>query len=152
MKRILFGIFFILFFYGCTTIPKSSNSFMVTIFSPAIKINDVGFLHKDNQSTNLQIYSSGVNTVNIKISNKICINSVCYKKDEFNEKFLGTLYYDEIFEQILDKQPIFNGKNLIKNECGFNQEIKEIKYEICGKNMKFTNSKTRLKIIIKELI
>ncbi|WXG61205.1 hypothetical protein VB002_07355 [Campylobacter concisus] len=52
-----------------------------------IKINDVGFFHIYKNDLNLQIYSSGVNTANINIKDKICVNSACFKKTEFNEKF-----------------------------------------------------------------
>lgn len=149
-------IFLILFiFSGCANlqISKVSNTFAITILSPIIKINDVGFLHKTSNSLNLQIYSSAVNLANIKISDQICISAVCYEKKDFNKIFFLNEHYDEFFREILERQPIYNGQNLVTNECGFSQNLSKysIQYEVCNKNIRFNDAKNRIKIIIKEL-
>lgn len=153
MKRFLCIVLVALISGGCVTnTKKSSNSFMITIFSPVVKINDVGFLHKSENFVNLQIYSSGVNTLNLKISDKICINRACYAKTEFNDKFFGAAHYDDFFKEILNKKPIYEGRNLIRSECGFSQTINDVNYEVCGGNVKFNDRKNRIKFIMKELI
>lgn len=158
MVKILKNLFFVslvFMIFGCASLTSSkiSNSFQVTILSPAIKINDVGFLHKSKNSLNLQIYSSGINTLNIKISDKICINQVCYEKLEFNKKFFANEHYDEIFSEILQRRPIYDRANLETNSCGFKQDISKysLKYEVCNNLTSFYDTKNRIKIIIKEL-
>ena len=132
---------------------KTSDKFIVTILTPPLKINDVGFLHKSANQLNLQIYSSGVNTVNLKINDKICMNGVCFEKKEFNKKFFLEERYDDFFAEILERKPLYDGANVMTNSCGFIQDISKysIKYEVCGKNIGFFDTKNRIKIIIKEL-
>ena len=142
-------------FTGCANLQtkKVSDTFAITILSPIMKINDVGFLHKRGNSFNLQIYSSAVNVANIKISDRICINGVCYEKKEFNKMFFLNERYDDFFSEILDKKPIYDGQNLEINSCGFSQNLSKysIQYEVCGDNISFNDARNRVKIIIKEI-
>ena len=142
-------------FGGCAALQsqKTSDKFIVTILTPPLKINDVGFLHKSANQLNLQIYSSGVNTVNLKINDKICMNGACFEKKEFNKKCLLGERYDDLFAEILERKPLYDGTNVMTNSCGFIQDISNysIKYEVCGKNIGFFDAKNRIKIIIKEL-
>lgn len=154
LKKYLFLLATILF-AGCMAniAPQSSKSYQITIVSAMIKINDVGFLHEYKNSINLQIYSSGINSANIKVSDKICVNRVCFSKKEFNEKFFKNGHYDEIFADIITKKPIYEGQNFKKTECGFSQILDNgsLKYEICSNETKFQDTKNNVKIIIREL-
>ncbi|MBR8461307.1 hypothetical protein KDD93_08035 [Campylobacter sp. faydin G-24] len=151
---LLFTIFTIIF-SGCfeKQPPISSQTFAITIISPMIKINDVGFIHHYKNNINLQIYSSAINTANIKIDDQICINRACFEKIEFNKKFFLNEHYDAFFEDILTRNKIYNGVNFTKSDCGFTQNISKnfIKYEVCGNNIKFIDTTKNIKIIIKEL-
>ncbi|WP_169779407.1 hypothetical protein [Campylobacter curvus] len=133
--------------------PQRSQTFQVTIFSPLIKINDVGFLHSYKNGLNLQIYSSGVNTADIKIDDEICVNRACFSKTEFNEKFFLRPHYETIFQDVLQKKEIYDGKNLVRKACGFEQNISNdsIEYEVCDNLIKFIDTKNRIRIILKEL-
>jgi len=139
---------------GCAnTPPTASKTVQVTILSPMMKINDVGFLHVYKKGLNLQIYSSGLNTANIKISGQICVNRGCFAPSEVNKKFFLAEHYDEILSDILQGREIFNGAGLSKTACGFEQNISAnlIKYEVCGGDAKFSDAKNRVKVILKEL-
>ena len=155
LKKISLILLFALFFTGCvaTKTPQSSQAFQVTLFSPMVKINDVGFFHEYKNELNLQIYSSGVNTANIRIKDKICVNGACFSKSEFNEKFFLAPHYESIFEEILKRQKIYDGKGLTSLECGFRQDLSSyfIKYEVCDSYVKFVDSKNKIRVIIKEL-
>ena len=146
MKKFSLVLLSALIFSGCvaTKTPQSSQAFQVTLFSPMIKINDVGFFHIYKNDLNLQIYSSGVNTANINIKDKICVN---------NEKFFLAPHYESLFEEILQRQKIYDGKGLSTTECGFRQDLSSyfIKYEVCDNYVKFIDSKNKIKVIIKEL-
>ncbi|MCR4942111.1 MAG: hypothetical protein K5978_04895, partial [Campylobacter sp.] len=97
--RFFILVVFAFLFASCATNqnPQKSKTYQVTILSPLIKINDVGFLHIYNKKQILEIYNSGLNTANIKISEKICVNSACFDKKEFNQKFFLDTHYDGIF-------------------------------------------------------
>ena len=57
------------------------------------------------------------------------------------------------FEEILQKEKIYDGKGLINTECGFSQDLSSyfIKYEVCDNYVKFVDNKNKIRVIIKEL-
>ena len=81
------------------------------------------------------------------------MNGACFEKKEFNKKFFLEERYDDFFAEILERKPLYDGANVMTNSCGFIQDISKysIKYEVCGKNIGFFDTKNRIKIIIKEL-
>lgn len=145
----------VILFLGCQRAQlERSQTLQVTIISPMIKINDVGFLHTYKNGLNLQIYNSGVNTANLKSdSEHVCVGHGCFERTEFNEKFFLSAHYERIFDDILQGREIFGGEGLVRKECGFEQNISKnsIKYEVCGGSVKFSDAKNRVKIILKEL-
>lgn len=156
MNKFLNSIIIILFFLtGCafSSKPQKSKTYQTTILSPILKINDVGFLHEYKNSINLQIYSSGINSANIKIGEKICINTACFNKKDFNEKFFLNSHYNDIFSDILRGAPIYDGINLKQTSCGYEQNIRKdiIEYKICNNKIEFNDRQNRIKIILKEL-
>lgn len=154
-KNFLLALFLAILFAGCATTqtPIKSTTYNVTLRSAMIKINDVGFLHEYKNSKNLQIYNSGVNTANIKIGEKICVNRVCFSKSEFNQKFFGKPHYDDIFIDIITAKPIYNGQSVITTTCGYEQTISKIlvTYEVCNNDVRFVDEQNRVKITLKEL-
>ncbi len=62
---------------------------MKVVFStPTIKINDFGFLKKENKALNLEVYKLGQAFFKLKIREDICLNSVCYSKWYLIKNFL----------------------------------------------------------------
>lgn len=155
MKRVIYALLLIVFFVGCVDKkpPIYTKSYHATLISPMIKISDVAFLHVHDKFLNMQIYSFGVNTADIKISKNICLNQSCLNQSKFNERFFLARHYDGLLAEILTAKPIFDKDSLIKTQCGFNQNIKKnfIEYEICAGNIKFIDTKNKIKIVLKEL-
>lgn len=153
-KFIVFTLISVVFF-GCAKLtPKLSKAMNCTIISPLIKISDAGFLHKFGNQNSVQIYSSGVNIVNLDIKNdKICLNNTCDDELIFNRKFFAKEHYKGLLSDILDFKPIYNSKHLIKTDCGFTQNISEnsIQYQVCNKSLEFRDLKNSVKIKLKEV-
>lgn len=142
-----------LFFSGCMlkNAPKQSTSVFFAINSPNLKINDAGFIHHYNNYTTLQIYNLGVSILKIDIKDKICINSVCINKREFNKKYLLNEHYDDFLNDIINQKAIYKKQNLKKTDCGFKQIISKnyIKYELCNNKSVFEDTKNGIKIILR---
>lgn len=155
MKRFIFAIFVILLFTACSIkTPLSSKAINFMVISPIVRFSDAGFMHKYLNETNIQIYNSGVNILNLIIKkDKICMNGACEDELVFNEKFFKMQHYRGILNQILNMSQIYNGINLQKTDCGFSQNISKyfIKYEKCNNSVNFIDSKNGIKIILKEL-
>ena len=147
MKKIYIFIA-ILLFTGCAKIsPQSSKAVAFTVISPSLKINDVGFIHRFKEKTELQIYNSGVSILKMDISyDKICLNSACDDEISFNRKFFKNEHYIGFFSDILNHKPIYNEKNLVKTDCGFIQNISEnfIEYKLCNEFIEFADTKNKI--------
>lgn len=155
MAKNFFKIIFIaLFFAGCANVNTKTKSVSVLIKSKLLKINDLGFVNFINNDINIQIYNSGKNALNLTIKDKlICVNKICQSQALFNQKFFLRTHYEDLLKDIILMKPIYNGKYLKKNNCGFEQSINEflIQYKVCGKDMEFIDTKNNIKIKIKEL-
>lgn len=151
MKKLLPSLISILFIGCATTSPTPPKALNFTMISPDFKISDAGFLRVNNQSTNLQIYSSGMTLLEIDIKDRVCYNSVCKDELEFNQNFFKRAHYKGFFKELLEKKPIYEKRDLVKTSCGFDQNLTNIRYQICGNKMSFNDSKNGVKIIIKEL-
>lgn len=156
MKRI-FPFLIVLFFSACVikNTHFNSQSVLLSVSSNSMRFSEAGFLKQDSKTLDLEIYKLGQAFFELKIRDKICLNSACYDKKNFNEKFFQNTYYDDILKDILLAKPLWKGRDLEKNECGFTQELKnssyDIFYQVCGDKSTFFDKKTKVKIIFKKL-
>ncbi len=154
MGKILLA--FCLILCGCSVKNKQiskNKSAVITLINQNFKINSTGFIINDGKKTNLQIYENGINVLELKVGKRICLNFGCKEQLSFNRDFFKNQHYKGFLNEMLNSKPIYDKKNLIKTDCGFNQNIKKlfIEYSVCQKTMKFIDKKNRIKIIIKEL-
>lgn len=140
-----------LFVLSCSKIPEKTDAkgVYVTIIS-GMKISDAGFLTNNKQTSSLQLYNSGVNVLNLKVSDKVCFAGVCEDELVFNNKFFKQRHYRGLLLDILNKRYINYGKNLQKIDCGFYQKFDTVTYEVCDNIVKFIDTKG-VKIIIKDI-
>lgn len=151
-RSLLFIIIFIFTACSITQTPIKSQPVSILIKSKKLKINDAGFIHTYANSQNIQIYNSGQNILDLKIKENICINGACELPLKFNKMFFGSEYYANLLGDIIKFEPIFNGKYIVKTDCGFVQNISKfgIEYEICNGRLSFSDPKTKIKLSIME--
>ena len=155
MKNIFIAIL-VIFLSSCATktinqVPTVSKSCKVVFKTKKIAFADTGFLNQSPNKTDLQIFAMGVPILELKVSDNVCLNKMCNSKQSFNQTHLSSYYPDDLIENILNKKPIFGGKNLEKNQNGFMQTLSSkwynIKYKVDKENIYFKDKKN--KIIIK---
>ncbi len=164
MKRFLrafLALFLALFLNSCASknenfaSQSTSQSVLVLISTKDLKINDAGFLKQKKGEMSLEIYKFAKPFFELKISDKICLNSICYNQKDFNKKFLKNAYYEGFLEDILRARPLYNAKNLEKKNCGFLQKLKssfyEISYEVCGDKTSFFDASSGTQIILRKI-
>lgn len=140
-----------IFLSGCMQKqPQIPQAVSFTVISPMVKLSDAGFLRVYKNSVHLQIYSSGVSVLEIVVKDRICMNNACKDELAFNKDFFTKEHYRGFFDEILRKKPIYNGKNLVKTECGFEQNLRNLSYKVCGKEL-FFKDKNDIKIILKDI-
>ncbi|QOR01173.1 MULTISPECIES: hypothetical protein [unclassified Campylobacter] len=132
-----------------------TQSAYIVLKTPQIKFADYGFLNKGSHLTKLEFYNASKVLFELKITDQICINSVCYAKKKFNQRFFNNAYYEDFLEDIIHKKPIFYGKNKKNHSCGFSQKISsknyDISYEVCDESINFSDIKNKIKLSIKPI-
>ncbi|AII15391.1 hypothetical lipoprotein [Campylobacter iguaniorum] len=150
-----FSLFVAIFLLNACATPQAehSKSISLLIKSNLIKINDTGFVHFYKNGINLQVYNSGKNILNLNIKDQICINGACQSKLDFNQKLFLSSHYPELLEDIISQKPIFQGIEMQKTSCGFEQSIRKllVEYKVCDGLTSFIDKKNGTKIIMKEL-
>jgi len=151
---IVLSVFF--FFVACSTKEYvSKEAQIVTIKSPKLKFNDIGYVLHNGQSVELQLYSAGTTVEDITINHLVCIEAGCMSKSAFNEEYLSAAYEDDLLKNLLMKKPIFGGKNLKKRDNGFEQHLVtkayDITYRVGRDSLYFKDTKNRILIKLKSI-
>ncbi|NPA11499.1 MAG: hypothetical protein GXO62_04580 [Epsilonproteobacteria bacterium] len=95
---------FFLFFTGCSVKEKPIYAVIKT---PTIKIADQGFIKEGRGYKEIVIYKAGLEPLRMVIKNStVCIQKRCFSKEAFVRRFLGEGYESDIFDKILNKEPI----------------------------------------------
>jgi len=147
----------IFIFIGCA--PKiqytSSQAFFIVIKNSKIAIADVGFIKKNKDNLNLQIFSASTPIFELIVSDDICIDSLCMDKKSFNAEFFEKVHYETFITELLNFQPIYDEKNIIKTDKGFSQNIKtesfDIKYKVENETLYFKDKKNKILIKLRKL-
>ena len=147
----------IIFLAGCSlkTPYQSSKPYFVVIKNAQMAVSSTGFIKKDNQRINLQLFSAGTPILNLHVESFICSGLTCASRKSFNEEFFGYAHYESFIDELLRLKPIYEGKNLLKTDRGFKQEIVTKNYEIVYRvedgNLYFKDKKNKILIRLKEL-
>ena len=121
-----------------------------------IKLNDTGFLYSNNDVKNLEVFKLTKKILHLKTQkNKICLNSKCYLKKDFNKYFFGSYYDENLIDDILSFKPIFNRENAkLQDECmvqKITSQGADIDYKVCKNTLSFIDNKHKNTIKIKIL-
>jgi hypothetical protein len=135
MKK-FFLILMIIVLSGCNNTPYIEEHPAYVLFkTPTFKYADMGFVYKNKDEIKLQIYSNAQSIMSLTVSkNSVCMSTLeCMSSQSFNTNILNKYYPVTILYNILRGKEILAGKNLIKTNQGFIQQIKTIHYDIVYK-------------------
>ena len=147
--RLFFLFVTALLFFGCSTKqPPQKESWIVTIRSPKLKFNDIGYILHNDDTVELQLYEAGNTVESFSINHLVCTDSGCMRKSSFNAEYLSSAYDDDLLKDILMHRPIFGGKNLQRDKNGFEQHIVssayDITYRVTPDTLYFKDTKNRI--------
>ena len=148
IKLIKHIFIYLIIFAGCSTRDYSIKSlYIVTIKSPELKYSDLGTISKSGEDVAIELFAFGNKILDLKLEKLITINGNILPPSIFYSKYLKTDYPDETIKQIFLGQPIFNSKNLKKDDGGFEQRIDEfIFYKVSSQETLFRDSKKNITI------
>jgi len=157
MNKCLYLIFLLFLFVGCSqkTPYASSKAYFVVIKNSKIALADTGFIKKDNERLNLQLFSASAPIFDLHVKEDVCIDYMCLTRKSFNNEFFGFSHYKTFVDELFNMQPIYKQKNIEKTKDGFKQQIKtenyDITYRVQNNNLYFKDRKNRVLIKLKEL-
>ncbi len=136
---------------GNMPIYKNSKSFYIVFKTPSFKYADMGFISKANDEVKVEIYSNGVSLMRLRVTlNQVCMSKLkCMSTKEFNKKFLNSNYPEDTLYHIFRGEEIFNGKNRINLENGFEQKIGSIFYKVQRDKIIFIDNLNNIKIEVR---
>jgi hypothetical protein len=153
MKYLL--IVFALLFSACSIKNyEITKTKIIIIKSPKIKFADVGYLRNSEKSIELELFAAGKAIEKITINHLICTSEGCMTKSSFNKDYLHESYPSEILQNILLAHSIYNGKNRVQTQDGFEQKIEDknvdITYRVSSNVIYFKDKKNKIILKIKD--
>ncbi len=128
---------------------------IVIIKSPKLKFSDLGYIRHTNDAIELELFFAGHVYKKITINHLICVDNGCMSKSSFNEEYLSQYYPSSLLQNIILGKAIYEGKNILEQNDGFMQEIKnlhvDIKYKVNAKEIYFKDRYNHILIKIKEV-
>jgi len=149
-------VVFVLFLSACSIKNyEHTSAKIVTIKSPKIKFSDIGYIRHTKDAIELELFIAGHVYKRIHINHLICIDEGCMSKNGFNEEYLSKAYPADFMQNIILGRKIYEGKNSLKKNDGFEQVIKnsdvDIKYSVNSHQIYFKDSKNHILIKIKDI-
>ncbi len=153
MKYIL--IIFSLIFSACSvTNYEHTQTKIIIIKSPKIKFADIGYIRNSDESIELELFIAGKAIEKISINHLVCVSDGCMSKSSFNEDYLHPSYPNDTLQNILLGREIYDGKNKIQTESGFEQNIEsedvDIIYKVDNDSILFKDIKNKIIFKIKD--
>jgi hypothetical protein len=153
-----FAVFVCMFFAGCALKkPAFTNTYLITLKTKKFRFSDFSILKRySDGSVEVKIYNAGVLIQDIKIDSDICSNDGCLSKEKFNEIYLSRFYPPDLLKNVILGKPIFNSKNFIKKNSGFEQKIfrknsLDIIYIVNNKEIYFKDKINKILIKVKRV-
>jgi len=159
MKNKYLFLLFSIFFTACATQPYvTQSSAFIILKTPAMRYADQGFIYENQNEVKAEIYASGQVLFSIRITgNTVCTGTFsCLRRDVFNKQMLSSCYPEDTLEKIFRAQPVFGGKNMVKERNGFTQEFinghkYHIEYSVLNNETVFRDTINHILIKIKRL-
>ncbi len=157
MIKVSFLLVITLLFSACSVKNYEQTKTKVLIIkSPKIKFADIGYIRNSNEKIELELFIAGKCIDRISVNTLICVSDGCMSKSSFNKDYLSAFYPDDTLQNILLATQIYEGKNKVKTEDGFEQNISdehvEISYRVTSHAILFKDKKNNIIFNIKDTV
>jgi hypothetical protein len=154
MKYLLIVV--VLFFSACSIKNyEFTQTKIITIKSPKLKFADIGYLRNSSSSIELELFVAGKAIEKISVNHLICVSKGCMSKSGFNRDYLNENYPDNILQNILLGNTIYDGLNRVQTQNGFEQSINnehvQITYRVNPHAIYFKDKKNNIIFKIKDM-
>ena len=145
-----------LFFTACSIKNyERTSSKIIIIKSPKIKFADLGYIRNSDKALELELFLAGKAIKKIQMNHLICVDEGCMSKSGFNEEYLDSSYPDDLLQNVLLGLEIYDGKNRVKTDDGFEQLIVskdvDVIYRVSASVIAFKDRKNSIILKIKDI-
>jgi len=134
---------------------ENTQSKLIIIKSHKIKFADLGYIRNSDKAVELELFVAGKVIEKISVNHLVCVSDGCMSKSGFNKDYLNAAYPDEILQHILLGHEIYSGKNRVKTQDGFEQNIEDenvnIIYKVSSSTIFFKDRKNKIIFKIKDI-
>lgn len=96
---------------GCSSKHYSiSEPKIITIKTPKLKFADMGYVRREGDAVEVEIFTAGVAVEKISIDSQVCVSSGCMSEEAFTKAYLYEGYPADTMRNILLGRDIFGGK------------------------------------------
>lgn len=136
--------------------PAVSQPYVIVFKTPKWRFADTGYIRKDDEVVELEVFEAGQRIVRLQIGNMVCVESEgCIGKEQFNAQYLSAVYPESLFANVLKGKPIYEKRNLKKTSKGFEQAISlpeaEIVYRVGNGKVYFKDRINHILIKLKRM-
>lgn len=108
---ILWASLFILVMGGCSSKHYTfSEPKLIVLKTPKLKFADMGYLRREGDAVEVELFTAGVAVEKISIDQKVCVSSGCMSEEAFVKEYLYPDYPSDTMRQVLLGKDIFGGK------------------------------------------
>ncbi|MEA3371077.1 MAG: hypothetical protein U9Q40_07040 [Campylobacterota bacterium] len=154
MKYIL--LLFTLLFSACSIKNyEHVESKIIIIKSPKIKFADLGYIRNTDNAIEVELFVAGQVAEKISVNHLICVSDGCMSKSGFNQEYLNAAYPEGLLQNIFLGDEIYDGRNRVKTQDGFEQKIEDenvnIIYKVSSNAVEFKDRENRIIFKIKDI-
>lgn len=132
--------------------PEVSEAYLVVFKTPKWRFADTGYIRTGDKVAELEVFEAGHRVLRLQIENQVCVEGEgCLSKSEFNSQYLSSEYPSDLLYHLLRGEPIYDGKQLVRGDGGYEQGFDGIVYRVGGKEIYFKDRKRGIMIKFKRL-
>lgn len=149
------ALLFILLLSACSLKNyEQTQTKIITIKTKLLKFSDLGYVRNSDKDVELELFVMGKSAFRVSINYRVCTDNGCMSKAAFNAKYLSAVYPDSLLQNILLGLAIYEGKNRLQTQDGFEQKIVDdgvdIMYRVSQKETYFKDKKNKILFKIRE--
>lgn len=96
---------------GCSSKHYSiSEPKIITIKSPKIKFSDMGYVRREGDAVEVELFTAGVAVEKISIDSQVCVSAGCMSEEKFVHDYLYEGYPTDTMRNIILGKDIFGGQ------------------------------------------
>lgn len=155
--RIFFTLWASLLLGGCAMKDLGQTRACMVVFkTPQWRFADTGFVRKDADTVELEVFEAGQRLMRVQIGDQVCVEDTgCMSKTAFNEAYLNAAYPDDLLYHVLRGEPIHSGIDVRQTGDGYMQRFRrdayEIDYTVTYRTIEFNDVQNGIMIKLKEI-